>query len=286
MNLVMAKPLFSYTDYRVFLADYFKEQKAKIRIFSFRYFSNKAGFKSRDFMYKVIRGQKNLSQSSIFMVSQAIGFNQRESGFFEALVGFNQAKHHKERDAHFAKMQALSAPVSASSTETSLLTPDQYAFFSAWHHTAIRSYIDLHPFSGNYKALAKSLSPSITPAQAKRSIALLERLGFIAIGDNGVYRVIDKSLKTGENVREHAMDKLFRSFMALAQGALDEVPRDRRNISGLTLGISRGTYDEMVKRIGAFRAELAELANRDQNADRVYQLTLHLFPLSKSDDHE
>lgn len=286
MNLVMAKPLFSYTDYRVFLADYFKEQKAKIRIFSFRYFSNKAGFKSRDFMYKVIRGQKNLSQSSVFMISQAIGFNQRESGFFEALVGFNQAKHHKERDAHYAKMQALLEKPSGSSTETSQLSPDQYAFFSAWYHTAIRSYIDLHPFSGDYKALAKSLSPSITPAQAKRSIALLERLGFIAIGDDGVFKVTDRSLRTGENVREHAMDKLFRSFMALAQGALDEVPRDRRNISGLTLGISRETYGEMVKRIGVFRAELAELANCDRNADRVYQLTLHLFPLSKSDDHE
>lgn len=286
MNLVMAKPLFNYTDYRVFLADYFKEQKAKVRIFSFRYFSNRAGFKSRDFMYKVIRGQKNLSQSSVFMVSQAIGFNQRESGFFEALVGFNQAKLHKERDAHFAKMQSLSKGTSDLSTETSLLSPDQYEFFSAWYHTAIRSYIDLHPFSGDYKALAKALSPPITPAQAKRSLSLLERLGFIAPGDNGSYKVIEKSLKTGENVREHAMDKLFRSFMALAEAAMDEIPRTRRNISGLTVGISRGTYDEMVARIGAFRAELAEFANRDQKADRVYQLTINLFPLSKCDDHE
>jgi len=286
MNLQMAKPLFSYTDYRVFLADYFREQKAKVRIFSFRYFSNRAGFKSRDFMYKVIRGQKNLSQSSIFMIGQAIGFNQCEAGFFEALVGFNQAKHHKERDAHYARMQALSEGASASSAESSLLSPDQYEFFSAWYHTAVRSYIDLHPFSGDYKSLAKALSPSISPAQAKRSIALLERLGFIVPGDKGVFKVTDKSLKTGENVREHAMDKLFHSFMALAEGALDEVPRTRRNISGTTLGISLKTYDEIVNKIQAFRAELAELANRDQNADRVYQLTLHLFPLSKSDDHE
>jgi uncharacterized protein (TIGR02147 family) len=220
------------------------------------------------------------------MISQAIGFNQRESGFFEALVGFNQAKHHKERDAHYAKMQALSERPNALSTDTALLTPDQYEFFSAWYHTAIRSYIDLHPFSGDYKAFAKALTPSITPAQVKRSIALLERLGFIVRGDKGVYKVTDKALKTGENVREHAMDKLFRSFMALAEGALDNVPRDRRNISGTTLGISSKTYDEMVGRIQEFRAELAELANRDQNADRVYQLTLHLFPLSKGDDHD
>lgn len=286
MDTLTVKPVFAYTDFRVFLADYFKVQKSKFRFFSYRYFSNRAGFKSRDFLYKVIRGQKNLSASSVFMISQAIGFNRQESDFFEALVGFNQAKHHKERDAHFAKMQAFSNRSAGPTTESTTLSPDQYEFFSAWYHTAIRSYIDLHPFIGDFKALAKALTPSITPAQAKRSVALLERLGFITRGDNGVYKVTDKALKTGENVREHAMDKLFRSFMGLAEEALDKTPRTRRNISGLTLGISRGTYDDMVKRIQAFRAELADLANRDRNADRVYQLTLQLFPLSKSDDHE
>jgi uncharacterized protein (TIGR02147 family) len=287
MRNPLSRPLFSYTDYRTFLADYMKEEKKRMPIFSFRYFSNKAGFKSRDFLYKVIGGKKNLSSSSVFMISQAIGFNQREAGYFEALVGFNQAKNHKERDAHFAKMQSAAADApDGGFDQPVLLSPDQYEFFSAWYHTAIRSYIDLHPFTGDCKALAKSLQPSITPAQARESVDLLERLCLIKRGTDGVFRVVSRALKTGEGVRQHAMDKLYRSFMTLAERALDNVARDRRNLSALTVGISRDTYEEMTKRIQAFRQELADLANRDEKADRVYQLTVHFFPLSKSDDHE
>lgn len=278
--------VFAYTDFRVFLAEYFKEQKFKVSYFSYRYFSNKAGFKSRDFLYKVIRGQKNLSASSVFGICQAIGFNQREAAFFEELVGFNQSKLLKERDAHFAKIQTILEKIPQQSAEQATLSPDQYLFFSAWYHTAIRSYIDLHPFYGDYEALAKTLRPAISPRQAKQSIELLVRLGLIKQTKDGTFRLVDKAIKTGENVRLHAMDKLYCSFMELAGNALEEVPRSHRNISGLTLGISSETYTEITKRIQAFRAELAELANRDQKADQVYQLTIHLFPLTKSSDHE
>jgi uncharacterized protein (TIGR02147 family) len=280
-GLPFMRSLFDYSDYRAFLADYFAFQKERKPSFSYRSFSNRAGFKSRDFIYKVIHGKKNLSQSSIVMVALAMGLGKKETEYFEALVGFNQAKNHRERDFHYEKMVHLNRNRVSVVEDRSMITPEHYAFFSEWYHTAVRSLVDLVPFSGDYVDLAKKLYPAITPSQARKSIALLKKIGFIVRQKNGTWTINQKALKTGEEVRKHAMDGLFKSFMGLAERALEEVPRERRNMSGLTLGISAAAYEEIVEKIQKFRAEIAGIADRDDAADRVYQLNLQLFPLSK-----
>ena len=57
--------------------------------------------------------------------------------------------------------------------------------------------------------------------------------------------------------------------------------RKNREISTLTLGISRDGFNQIKERIRSFRKEVIEIARNDENEDRVYQCNLDLFPLTR-----
>ena len=65
--------------------------------------------------------------------------------------------------------------------------------------------------------------------------------------------------------------------MKLGADSIDRDQPSERNISGLTLGISKDGYERIVERINAFRKEIAFLAEEDQDADSAYQLEICFF---------
>ena len=95
--------VFTYTDYRLFLKDYIHEKKLQNKGFSFKVIADRAGFKARDYILRVMNGSRNLSQSGVCMLSQAIRFSEKEAEYFTNLVGFNQAKKPSEKDFFFNK---------------------------------------------------------------------------------------------------------------------------------------------------------------------------------------
>jgi uncharacterized protein (TIGR02147 family) len=147
----------------------------------------------------------------------------------------------------------------------------------------IRSLLDIHEFTDDYKWLAKMLSPGITPLQAKKSIQLLERLGLIEKRKNGTYTVTQKSLTTGQEVRSLAVQNFHTACTDLAKRAIAEIPSEIRNITGLTMGISDKTYEKVCEEIQKFQAKLIELAETDEEPERVYQLNFALFPTTQKE---
>jgi uncharacterized protein (TIGR02147 family) len=67
----------------------------------------------------------------------------------------------------------------------------------------------------------------------------------------------------------------------LALGSIDAVPVTERHVSGITAGISAETYEVLSAEIGAFKDRIVSIINRQPGSDRVYQLNVQLFPLSK-----
>jgi uncharacterized protein (TIGR02147 family) len=271
--------VFNYQDYRKFLADYYKEKKTSRSAFSYLNFSRKAGFTSKSFVFNVINGRKNLSSTSVVQLSQALGLGKKESAFFETLVYYNQAKSFNERNFYYEKLNAL-RPASTRGSSAWQLREDQYEFYSNWYHAVIRSLIDMFPDVTDFRKLAKMVSPAIRPKQAEKSIKLLLRLGLID-KKNGTYKISEKSLTTGEDVQSLAVQTFHLETMKLAEKAIKMLPKNKRNISGLTLGISTEAYSEICNIIYECQKKIMDVANKDEKSDRVYQLNFHLFPVSK-----
>ncbi|MGA2508273.1 MAG: TIGR02147 family protein [Chitinispirillaceae bacterium] len=271
--------IFTYTDYRTFLADYYCHHKAENPAFSYQLLSDKAGFSNRGFIFNVITGKKNLSRSSAVKLSQALRLTAREADYFDNLVSFNQAKNLRERNYFFDKINAIKSnrQGSAAVRET---RKEQYEFYAAWYISVVRSLIDMHRFKDDYQWLAKNVYPPIKPKEAKKAVLLLEKLGMIRKQKDGYYKVADKTITAGKEIMQLGLLNFQVQTTELAKKALQELPKDRRNISGLTLGISKKTYDSICAEIETFQSRLLAMAEADNEADNVYQLNFHFFPVS------
>jgi uncharacterized protein (TIGR02147 family) len=273
--------VFEYQDYRKFLGDFYGEKKTSRNAFSYQNFSRSAGFTSKSFVFNVINGRKNLSRASVVKMCEAMDLNKTESEYFENLVYYNQAKSFNERNFYFEKLNSIRPPASMPNSAWRL-RKDQYEFYSNWYHSAIRSLIEMFPQQSDSRMLARMVYPAILPKQAKKSIDLLLRLGLISKQNNGTYKTVEKSLTTGEEVQSLAVQKFHIETMKLAEQAIKKLPQNKRNISGLTLGISKDAYLKICDLIYDCQNKIMDVANKDEKSNCVYQLNFHLFPVSKT----
>jgi uncharacterized protein (TIGR02147 family) len=96
--------IFDYTDYRNYLADYYKDQKSRNTYFSYRYFVGKAKISSIGLYKDVVNGKQSLSRRAISKFSEAMGLSKREVEYCEAMVFFTDASTVEERKLYFERM--------------------------------------------------------------------------------------------------------------------------------------------------------------------------------------
>jgi uncharacterized protein (TIGR02147 family) len=266
--------VFSYTNYRVFIKDFFSEQKKANKHFSHAYFAQKAGFKSRSFILKVINGEKGLARSSVFQVAAAIGLGKKEQEYFTNLVFFNEAKTSGEKEYYFKRMS-----MAHKSNKTVLLHANQYKYFSKWFYAALRELVTFIDFKDDFSILAKMFNPPISKKQACDGVGLLLELGFIQKHENK-YIQTDATLSTGDEVQSIALQNFHKENLRLAAEAIDRVPRELRDISSVTVGTNHKGFEEIKKEIQFFRKRILDILITHQPIDRVYQFNFQLFPVS------
>ena len=272
------RKVFEYLDYREFLKDYYNSKKEANPAFSLRVFSDKIGFKAKDFISRVMSGSKNLSNQSISKVAAGLRLGKHETEFFVGLVKFNQAETTEDRNTAFEEMQAA-LKVARFAEKQHVLGHAQYMVYSHWRHLTVRSLIGMFGFNGDYEALAKQVRPHITAEEAKKSVQLLEECELIKKDKSGKYVLTENSITTGDRTSKLALRGYHQHCLKLAADSIDRDPPGSRHISGLTLGISQEGYERIVERINAFRKEIALIAEEDQNSDKVFQLEFAMFPV-------
>jgi len=267
--------IFNYLNYRDFLQDFYIEMKKGNPSFSFQVLANKAGFKSKSFIKLVIDGKKNLSSESIAKINSVLKLSDKAFSYFEDLVAFNQANTHKLKTVYFEKLSSYNAR-----NPGRLVLQQHYEFYSKWYHNTIRELVTLAEFDEDYEALGKMVHPSIPARDARESVQLLLRLGFIK--KNGRrYGQTDPVLTTGDEVASVAVANFHLQNLILAGESIDTCPSAQRDISCLVLGVSAESMTEIKHEIQGFRKKLLQIASKDTNADRVYHLALQFFPTSR-----
>jgi uncharacterized protein (TIGR02147 family) len=199
----------------------------------------------------------------------------KECEYFVSLVHFNNATSLKEKEFHLAKMGEL-----AGRGLGYILGEAHYAYFSEWHHPAVRELACMPSFLGDFAALARSLRPAITAKQARESVDLLLRLGLLRKTAHGRYVQADGNVQTADELTSFIILRYQKEGIRLADAALESVDPEERDISTFTAGISRECFLAVKKELQAFRRHLSRLVEKDRGADRVYQLNLQFFPLS------
>jgi uncharacterized protein (TIGR02147 family) len=268
--------LFEYTDYRKFLRDYYDLKKGEKKGFSLKVLADRAGFKARDYVLRVMNGSRNLSQSGAFMLSSALRLSEKEMDYFTNLVSFNQAKMPREKDFFLRKMAEV-----GKYNRPQKLRQEQVSYLSEWYYIALRSLLPVIDFKDDYAEIAKFLDPPLTPAQARKAVELLIQLGLLTREKTGRYSVPVSQLTVGDEVMSVALARFHKQSLDLAKRAIDFYPSQGREISGVTMSLSSAGFDKIKSEIQAFRRKVMTVAEQDTKEEGAFQLNFQFFPLSK-----
>lgn len=271
--------MYSYADYRRYLADYYTYAKAA-HAFSFRAFSQRAGIRSSNYLRLVIDGERNLSAPMAVRFARGCGLTGDAALFFCELVSYCQAPSAIERNRAYERLCRF-RPFRA----VHRLAREQAEYHSHWYVPAIRELARRTDFHDDPEWVAAQLTPRISAAQAERAIETLLSLGLVRrVPDPSGARLEQTSelVSTGAGPLGHHIVSFHHMMLERAAYALDHVPRDERDISCLTLCVSDAKLRELQERVRAFRRELLQAAEVGDAPERVIQINFQLFPLSTS----
>ncbi len=267
--------ILNYTDYRQFLLDYYHAQKQATPRFSLRAFAKKAGFPSHGLLKYLMDGQRNLSQKTLIKLSMGLGFNGEQSRYFENLVFFNQAKSLEEKNIFYERLRQSPSKSTFRKLETS-----QLGIFEKWRNTAIREMLELKGARHDPEWMAGKLLPKTDAREAEEALKTLLSTGLIRRTANG-YKPVDPDITTHDEVKSFLVKKYHAQMLQLAAWALDAVPGKDRDVSSVCFPVKESDLPHLKRQIQLMRKELRNFAAKNGEGERVVQVNIQLFPLTK-----
>ena len=268
------KDIVEYTDYRKFIQDYYDERK-RSSAFTWREFARDAGFTSPVYLKYVCEGKKNLSIGAAGSVANAMGLAGFENTYFVLMVSYAHAKSDKAKRAAFEERCAL-----AQAHKVRVLGGEEFDYFKSWKNPVLR---ELAPHMPGAKPLemAHACKQKISAAEVSKTLDFLVKADLLKKDRDGNYRQTEKSVSMGPvDAVPVAAREMQRQMGEFAVKALD-MPLSERDMSGLTLGLTRNAYERIRKEIAEFRRRIVAIATEDEETEQVYRMNLQLFPLSE-----
>ena len=274
--------VFQFLDARDFLRQAYDAEKSLNKDFSQRYIAKAMGAGSSSFFKDVLAGRARLSPSRVAKFSKMFRLSPKENEYFENLVLYTQAENDAEKERLLKKLSG-ETPVGA----YAILEAFQMEYLKKWHYAAVRELLAFTDFRADseegYAALGRQLDPAIPESEVRSAIQLLLKLKLIRKNAQGRLEKVDKVISTGISAAQVAAFKPgIRANMELAARALDEFPAKVRPFSYLTLSVSEESFAQIRDILRSTRKQILDLVSLDNSVDRLYQLNMQLFPVSKT----
>lgn len=264
-----------YLEYRVYLHEFYEARRAEDDFFSYRFMARKVGM-DHGYLVKLLQQKVHMAEGHIEKFVAFCALEGRDAEYFKTLVHFNKSRNPDETGILFEKLMAMA------DLETHPIEKDQFEFYTAWYHSAIRALLGHLKFRGDFGALGRSLSPPLVEQQVKDSVGLLERLNLVRRDEDGEYAPTESLITTGANLQAAAVRQFQREMIRLAEESLVRHAKDQRDISTVTLSLESADLEEIRDRISSLRQSIMNLAAKAAKPDAVYQLNVQLFPLSQT----
>jgi uncharacterized protein (TIGR02147 family) len=270
--------IFIYLEYRKYLEEFYHLAKKLDSKFSFRVFSDAAGVKAPNFLQLLIQGKRNLKESTIPQVANALGLSPEETAYFRLLVQFDQEKVTEKKSQLFQELARK-----RKSYQIDTLTENQFEHYNKWYNKAIRELLGFYEFYPDekyaFRNLASMVSPPIKESEARNAVKLMLNLGLLKKKGKQIVQT-QRFVTTGDEVNSLFVRKFHETMIELARGSTDRNPQENRDISSLTVTVSDSGFANLKKEIQLFRKRLLEVVKADSDPENVYQVNFQLFPLT------
>jgi uncharacterized protein (TIGR02147 family) len=271
--------IFDFSDYHQFFKAFYQNSKATKKFFSYRYLAQRSGV-AASLLVAVMCGERRITPAIARKYAEGMELTARETDYLLALVDFERAKKHDQKNEAFSRIVRLRGQ-----SKIRYIGADQYEYFSHWYHSAIREMISLPFFREDPSWLGDILQPSVSPKLISQSLKLLERLNLVQRDEHGKLQVTDKAISSEYEMHTLSLRNFNFEMIDRARESLETVPVEKREISGLTMGVSDECIERIKQRIRIFKEEIISMVVDDTNQSKsVYQMNFQFFPLIKSID--
>ena len=103
------------------------------------------------------------------------------------------------------------------------------------------------------EVLAEKLVPPVRLKDVATALSQLQSLGLVFKDEAGCWRQSEEIVTTGPEVKSLLVANFHRQMIKLATESIDRFPADQRDISAVTLSISKKNIPEIKKKIMEFR---------------------------------
>lgn len=263
--------IFEYVDYREFLKDWYLLAKSKNSAYSYRSMADKIGINSGS-LTRVLNGTRSISKSNITQFILGLKFNSVESEYFTLLVNFDNEKDSKKRTELYKEI------IKNRNNRKIIIDVLKHEYFSHWYIIAIRELLNTHTIC-SIEEIQSKLNPSPSLKEVKSAIDTLKKLDLV-IEENGCLSATNKVVTTGENWNSEIITNLQHQLIGLGQESLKRFHKEDRDLSTVTVSLSKDKLPELRLILKKAREEVFDLENSCNKFDRVYQLNLLFFPLT------
>lgn len=268
------KPVVEYTDFRKFMLDFYEEQKLR-HGFTWREFSKKAGFSSSSYMKVVCDGKSKLSRIGVERAGEAMGLVGFEMDYFRAMVKFGQEEDQAKKKLAYEEMVSI-----ARLHKVRVIDSELFDFYESWKNPVLRELAPMMP-GATPGEMAKKCLPKVSAEEVRETLAFLTKNGFLKKKSDDTFEQAEKSITGSPEATRLAIRGMHYKMACLAANSLD-LPKEERNFTGVTMGVSKSSYERIVKELDECRRKIIAIAAEDENIDQVYRLNLQLFPLTKN----
>lgn len=274
-NRIVEPDVLQYTNYRVYLRDYYEFKKKTVPAFSLRFFAEKAGLSSHAHLKLTIDGKRNITKNTVVKLIHGLGLESQRAAYFESLVFFNQAQTDADKQVYYAQLLKASPR-----SKLHKMDKAQFRIFREWHHSAILEMVALKDFRPIPDWISKRLGGLVTPAQVMESLKLLVEVGLLVKTANG-YRQRDPLITTDDEVQDLMVKMYHLQMLKLSASMLSALPGERRDVSALTFSIKREDFPNLKKHLQLMRKELLDFSAKAGEAEEVVQVNIQLYPLTR-----
>ena len=270
----MTPAILEYSDYRLFLLDLYQERKASRAGYSYRRFAEDLGFDPSNFLHLVVTGKRNLSLAAIDKIKAHIRWTSQQKKYFQYLVLKNQCEDANDSARYHAELEKILGK------RRFLLNPDHDAYFSTWYIPVVREILALKDFVPNLDWIAHKLKPRMSKQLVKDALQTLQRLKMI-VRDGKSWMQREEHLTTPAEITSDLIHKYHKEMLQLSQQALD-LPPEQRDVSAMTMSLSKKQFDWLKQRVVDFRDEIQQELQGMQEANTlVAQLNIQVFPVTE-----
>lgn len=278
-----SKPnIFDFMNFRDYLAAYYDYEKETNPKFSYGSFALKAQIKTRNYLKRVIDGERPLSQENLPKFSIALNLDAQRALYFETMVQYNQAKDRSIKNHYFQQLQQIAEDITDAKVR---ISAHQYKVFQKWYYLSVYELLTINSLKANPALISKHLNNLISPTEVKEAFGVLESAKMIEKDEStGQYVKSSKKVTYSEDVVNLAVQNYHRTMLRLTDKLIEEEEDiNRRYLRALTLVVPSNKESEVRDKVDLFfKALNKSYSEKNRDTGTLIQLNSQLLTLTKN----